>query len=140
MASGVAARQRVVAESRGPGVRTNGQVRPLGRPPSSRRAAVPGLSSSRERALIEHARRILSTLAPEEQQVLCLRFGIDAPTGLSIEAIGRRLAVSGTRIRQIEANALRKLRHPTRRARRVSNGEAVRAHSSVWSEPPAHNR
>ncbi|MBI4516095.1 MAG: hypothetical protein HY699_09820 [Deltaproteobacteria bacterium] len=89
------------------------------------------------------AQELLTTLDTREQQVLRLRFGIGEPREHSLSEVGRRLAVTGERIRQIEANALRKLRHPNHRQH--ESGPAVgdrdgRAHSSGWSEPPAHNR
>jgi len=55
-------------------------------------------------------RHLLQTLSPREQEVLRLRFGIDRPDGLTLEQVGRRLSVSRERARQIEAEALSKLR------------------------------
>jgi len=51
-------------------------------------------------------------LTPREQQVLRLRFGIDEQQDWTLEEIGKRFDVSRERIRQIEARALAKLRHP----------------------------
>ena len=61
-------------------------------------------------------REMLETLTPREQQVLRLRFGIDEKTEYTLEEIGKRFNVTRERIRQIEAKALRKLRHPKRAA------------------------
>jgi RNA polymerase primary sigma factor len=59
--------------------------------------------------------RMLSTLTPREERVLRMRFGIGERVDHTLEEIGQRLAVTRERIRQIEAKAIRKLRHPTRR-------------------------
>ncbi|BAI80946.1 DNA-directed RNA polymerase sigma 70 factor [Deferribacter desulfuricans SSM1] len=64
--------------------------------------------------LKEHTRAILDTLTPREASVLRLRFGIDCDSDHTLEEVGRRFNVTRERIRQIEAKALRKLRHPTR--------------------------
>jgi len=61
-------------------------------------------------------REMLSTLSPREQQVLRLRFGIDEKEDWTLEEIGKRFDVTRERIRQIEAKALAKLRHPKRAA------------------------
>jgi RNA polymerase primary sigma factor len=60
------------------------------------------------------AREQLSTLSPREQEVLAMRFGIDRGGERTLAEIGARLGVSRERIRQIEARALSKLRHPSR--------------------------
>lgn len=59
-------------------------------------------------------RDILSGLAPREAKVLRMRFGIDMNTDYTLEEVGRQFDVTRERIRQIEAKALRKLRHPSR--------------------------
>jgi RNA polymerase primary sigma factor len=64
--------------------------------------------------LRNQARKVLSTLTPREEQVLRLRFGIGEKKDLTLEEVGLRFSVTRERIRQIEAKALRKLRHPTR--------------------------
>ena len=64
--------------------------------------------------LKEEIKSVLSTLQPREQQVLELRFGLIDGTSYTLEEVGRRFNVSRERIRQIEAKALRKLRHPSR--------------------------
>jgi RNA polymerase primary sigma factor len=65
-------------------------------------------------SLRTQARKVLSTLTPREEQVLRLRFGIGERTDMTLEEVGLRFSVTRERIRQIEAKALRKLRHPTR--------------------------
>jgi RNA polymerase primary sigma factor len=63
----------------------------------------------------ENLRNILSTLSPREELVLRMRFGIDTSSNLTLEEVGDNFAVTRERIRQIEAKALKKLKHPTRR-------------------------
>jgi RNA polymerase primary sigma factor len=58
--------------------------------------------------------RALATLSPKEREILRLRFGIGAVSEHTLEEVGERFAVTRERIRQIEAKALRKLRHPLR--------------------------
>ncbi len=62
---------------------------------------------------------VLATLSPREQEVLRMRFGIGRRTDHTLEEIGQVLAVTRERIRQIEAKALRKLRHPLRKRQLV---------------------
>jgi RNA polymerase primary sigma factor len=57
---------------------------------------------------------VLSTLSPREERVLRMRFGIGMNTDHTLEEVGAQFAVTRERIRQIEAKALRKLKHPTR--------------------------
>jgi len=57
---------------------------------------------------------VLDTLTPREEKVLRLRFGLDDGRALTLEEVGREFNVTRERIRQIEAKALRKLRHPSR--------------------------
>jgi RNA polymerase primary sigma factor len=57
---------------------------------------------------------VLDTLSPREQRVIKLRFGLEDGRGRTLEEVGREFKVTRERIRQIEAKALRKLRHPTR--------------------------
>ena len=64
--------------------------------------------------LAENTRKVLSTLSPREEQVLKLRFGIGERANHTLEEVGQDFDVTRERIRQIEAKALRKLRHPSR--------------------------
>ena len=64
--------------------------------------------------LSEQTRRILSTLTPREEKVLRMRFGIGEKSDHTLEEVGKDFDVTRERIRQIEAKALRKLRHPSR--------------------------
>ncbi len=62
----------------------------------------------------ESTREILASLTPREAKVLRMRFGIDMNTDHTLEEVGKQFDVTRERIRQIEAKALRKLRHPSR--------------------------
>ena len=64
--------------------------------------------------LKEQLVEVLSTLTDREQKVLRLRFGLDDGRGRTLEEVGKEFNVTRERIRQIEAKALRKLRHPSR--------------------------
>ena len=64
--------------------------------------------------LCEQTRKVLATLTPREEKVLRMRFGIGQKADHTLEEVGRDFAVTRERIRQIEAKALRKLRHPSR--------------------------
>ncbi|MBT3310609.1 MAG: RNA polymerase sigma factor RpoD [Desulfobacteraceae bacterium] len=64
--------------------------------------------------LAEQTRKVLATLTPREEKVLRMRFGIGEKADHTLEEVGKDFAVTRERIRQIEAKALRKLRHPTR--------------------------
>ena len=64
--------------------------------------------------LSESVHSVLSGLTPREAKVLRMRFGIDMNTDHTLEEVGKQFDVTRERIRQIEAKALRKLRHPTR--------------------------
>jgi RNA polymerase primary sigma factor len=57
---------------------------------------------------------VLAGLTPREAKVLRMRFGIDMNTDHTLEEVGKQFDVTRERIRQIEAKALRKLRHPSR--------------------------
>ncbi len=65
--------------------------------------------------LTERTRRALATLTPREEKVLRMRFGIGEKADHTLEEVGQDFHVTRERIRQIEAKALRKLRHPSRR-------------------------
>ncbi|RIL06535.1 MAG: RNA polymerase sigma factor RpoD [Proteobacteria bacterium] len=64
--------------------------------------------------LEDQTRRVLATLAPREERVLKMRFGIGERANHTLEEVGQDFDVTRERIRQIEAKALRKLRHPSR--------------------------
>ena len=64
--------------------------------------------------LKEQLVEVLSTLTDREQKVLRLRFGLDDGRARTLEEVGKEFSVTRERIRQIEAKALRKLRHPSR--------------------------
>jgi RNA polymerase primary sigma factor len=64
--------------------------------------------------LKEQVQDVLSSLTPREQKVLVLRFGLEDGRSRTLEEVGREFNVTRERIRQIEAKALRKLRHPSR--------------------------
>jgi RNA polymerase primary sigma factor len=65
-------------------------------------------------ALRNTTTKVLSTLTPREERVLRMRFGIGMNTDHTLEEVGQQFSVTRERIRQIEAKALRKLKHPTR--------------------------
>ena len=58
--------------------------------------------------------RVLASLTPREERVLRMRFGIGMNTDHTLEEVGQQFSVTRERIRQIEAKALRKLKHPSR--------------------------
>ena len=64
--------------------------------------------------LAEQTRKILATLTPREEKVLRMRFGIGEKSDHTLEEVGQNFDVTRERIRQIEAKALRRLRHPSR--------------------------
>ena len=68
-------------------------------------------------SLEEQTRKVLATLTPREEQILRMRFGIGEKSDHTLEEVGQDFEVTRERIRQIEAKALRKLRHPSRSKR-----------------------
>lgn len=72
------------------------------------------LDAATTRGLSEATNEVLASLTPREERVLRMRFGIDMNTDHTLEEVGRQFDVTRERIRQIEAKALRKLRHPNR--------------------------
>jgi RNA polymerase primary sigma factor len=68
-------------------------------------------------SLSEQTRKVLATLTPREEKVLRMRFGIGEESDHTLEEVGQDFSVTRERIRQIEAKALRKLRHPSRAKR-----------------------
>ena len=67
--------------------------------------------------LKEQLMDVLNSLTPREAKVLCLRYGLDDGKARTLEEVGKEFSVTRERIRQIEAKALRKLRHPSRSKR-----------------------
>lgn len=85
--------------------------------------------------LQETTTRILSTLTPREERVLRMRFGIGMNTDHTLEEVGQQFQVTRERIRQIEAKALRKLKHPTRSKKmRSFLGGSIKSQSSNMAE------
>jgi RNA polymerase primary sigma factor len=72
------------------------------------------VDSATSQGLKETTHNVLAGLTPREAKVLRMRFGIDMNTDHTLEEVGKQFDVTRERIRQIEAKALRKLRHPTR--------------------------
>jgi RNA polymerase primary sigma factor len=70
--------------------------------------------AAEHRDLSEQTRKVLATLTPREEKILRLRFGIDEKADHTLEEVGQSFVLTRERIRQIEATALRKLRHPSR--------------------------
>ena len=67
--------------------------------------------------IVNHLDEVLATLSEREAKVLKLRFGLEGTKQMTLEEVGRNFSVTRERIRQIEAKALRKLRHPSRAKR-----------------------
>ena len=65
-------------------------------------------------AIDRETRKVLATLTPREEKVLRMRFGIGEKSDHTLEEVGQDFFVTRERIRQIEAKALKKLRHPSR--------------------------
>ncbi len=78
------------------------------------KAAVNPQDAVIDQNLADETRRVLRTLAPREERVLKMRFGIGERANHTLEEVGQDFDVTRERIRQIEAKALRKLRHPSR--------------------------
>ena len=76
--------------------------------------AVLPLDSAIQENLKETTTRVLASLTPREERVLRMRFGIGMNTDHTLEEVGQQFSVTRERIRQIEAKALRKLKHPSR--------------------------
>lgn len=79
--------------------------------------AILPLDNAIQENLKETTTRVLSTLTPREERVLRMRFGIGMDTDHTLEEVGQQFRVTRERIRQIEAKALRKLKHPNRSKR-----------------------
>ncbi|MEW9809611.1 MAG: RNA polymerase sigma factor RpoD [Candidatus Symbiodolus clandestinus] len=72
------------------------------------------LDSATSESLKVAIRDVLSSLTRREAKVICMRFGIDMNTDHTLEEVGKQFVVTRERVRQIEAKALRKMRHPSR--------------------------
>jgi RNA polymerase primary sigma factor len=81
------------------------------------RNALPPADAASRQLLKEQIDSVLSSLSPREQRVLQLRFGLEDGRSRTLEEVGKEFNVTRERIRQIEAKALRKLRHPSRSRR-----------------------
>jgi len=81
------------------------------------RNALPPPDAASRQLLKEQIDNVLDTLTPREQRVLELRFGLEDGRSRTLEEVGKEFNVTRERIRQIEAKALRKLRHPSRSRR-----------------------
>ncbi|MBM4141543.1 MAG: sigma-70 family RNA polymerase sigma factor [Nitrospira sp.] len=73
-------------------------------------------SDTERNNVTEHILKVLNTLTPREAEVIRMRFGIECEKDYTLEEIGRHLSITRERVRQIEAKALRKLKHPNRRS------------------------
>ncbi len=78
------------------------------------RNALPPVDAASKQLLKEQIEEVLQALTPREQRVLRLRFGLEDGRSRTLEEVGQEFNVTRERIRQIEAKALRKLRHPSR--------------------------
>ena len=86
--------------------------------------------------LKEQLVQVLNTLTPREEKVLRLRYGLDDSHPRTLEEVGKEFNVTRERIRQIEAKALRKLRHPNRRCCAVPSRAG---HSAMWGATTANS-
>lgn len=71
-------------------------------------------SDAERNEISEQMQQVLKTLTPKEERVIRMRFGIGAERDHTLEEVGRHLSITRERVRQIEAKALRKLKHPSR--------------------------
>jgi len=89
--------------------------------------------------LSEEIRRVLATLTPREEKVLRMRFGIGEKSDHTLEEVGCDFNVTRERIRQVEAKALRKLRHPTRRRKLQAFADVSRNSQEAGCRGPEDN-
>jgi len=75
------------------------------------------LDHTSHRLLREEIERVIASLHPREAQILRLRYGLKGGKGMTLEQVGQKYGLTRERIRQIEVEALRKLRHPSRSRR-----------------------
>ena len=90
-----------------------------GEPDLGRRLTAKGIQQAERMAAwldghLPATTRVLASLTPREERVLRMRFGIGMNTDHTLEEVGQQFSVTRERIRQIEAKALRKLKHPSR--------------------------
>jgi RNA polymerase primary sigma factor len=78
------------------------------------KSAIPPIDAAIQSNLRETTTRVLASLTPREERVLRLRFGIGVSSDNTLQEVGQQFSVTSERIRQIEAKALRKLKHPSR--------------------------
>ena len=76
--------------------------------------AIQPIDAAIQSNLRETTTRVLASLTPREERILRMRFGIGMNKDHTLEEVGQQFTVTRERIRQIEAKALRKLRHPSR--------------------------
>src|SRR5207248_10579125 len=81
---------------------------------SEHASTVAAVDAAVNASLRDVCKDVLDTLTPREAKVLRMRFGIEMNTDHTLEEVGKQFDVTRERIRQIEAKALRKLRHPSR--------------------------
>ena len=72
-------------------------------------------SDSERNNITKHILRVLDTLTPREAEIIRMRFGIRCEKDCTLEEVGRHFSITRERVRQIEMQALRKLKHPSRR-------------------------
>ena len=85
--------------------------------PEDRYVAELPLDASIQSNLREATTRVLASLTPREERILRMRFGIGMNTDHTLDEVGQQFSVTRERIRQIQAMALRKLKHPSRSRR-----------------------
>jgi RNA polymerase primary sigma factor len=73
-------------------------------------------SDTEKNNVTKHILNVLKTLTPREEKVIRMRFGIGFDKDNTLEEVGRQFSITRERVRQIEAKALRKLKHPNRRS------------------------
>jgi RNA polymerase primary sigma factor len=76
--------------------------------------AIPPIDAAIQSNLRETTTRLLASLAPREERIVRMRFGIGMNTDHTLEEVSQQFSLTRERIRQIEAKAIRKLKHPSR--------------------------
>ena len=98
------------------------------------RSAILPIDAAIQSNLRETTTRVLASLTPREERVLRMRFGIGMNTDHTLEEVGQQFSVTRERIRQIEAKALRKLKHPSR-SRKLRSFPSTRRFSRICAKP-----